>query len=184
MTLKKLDFLIESIKTIKKSGTLTQSSTQLCKAMTSDINHNHKVIVEIGAGDGAITKHILSKMSKNARVFSFEINEAHFEKLLEFNDERLIPILDSAENIQLHLESYGYDKADIIISSLPFMVLSTELTFKILEKCHQSINKGSLFIQFHYSNGLKKLYKSTFNKVETEFVLLNAPPAIVFRCER
>ncbi len=184
MTNNKLDFLIESIKTIKKSGTLTQSSSQLCKAMTSDISSNHRVIVEIGAGDGAITQYILDRMSKNTRLLSFEINESHFEKLRSIKDDRFTPILDSAENIKEHLEKYDFDKADIIISSLPFMVLPTELTFDILKVCHQSLNKGSLFVQFHYSKGLKKLYKSTFDKVTTEFVLFNAPPAVVFRCQR
>ena len=184
MTFKKLDFFLESIRTLKKSGTVTQSSKALCHAMTSHITEDHKVIVEIGAGDGAITTYILDKMAKDAVLYSFEINEAHFRKLQHIQDERLVPIFDSAANIKKHLTDKGHQKADTIISALPFLVMPTEVTLQIISACHKCLLSKSLFVQFHYSKKLKKLYKSTFKHVQTEFVLLNAPPAFVFRCER
>lgn len=184
MASNKLDFFIESLKTIKKSGTITQSGPALCKVMTNHIQPDHKVIVEIGAGDGAITKYILKRMPKDAILLSFEINDTHHKKLLEIKDPRFHPILDSAEMIEKYLKIHGYNKADTIISSLPFRVLPTELTLTILSKCKRFLKDGGLFLQFHYSGKLKKLYKATFHEVSTQFVLLNAPPAIVFSCKK
>ncbi len=182
MPLKKIDFFIESIKTMKSSGTVIQSGTALCKAMTKDIRASHKMIVEIGAGDGAITKHILQNMASDAILLSFEINESHFQKLSNIKDSRFIPICDSAEKMDKYLKKYDKEEADIIISALPFLVLPTELTMSILTVGMNVLKEKGLFVQFHYSNRLKHLYKSLFESVKTEFVLLNAPPAIVFRC--
>ena len=184
MVTKRFNFLIESLKTIKKSGTITQSGSALCKAMTDHISSGHKVILEIGAGDGAVTKYILDAMADDAILLSFEINEVHYQRLATISDPRLIPIFDSAEFVIDYLEKHNLEKADTIISGLPFLVLPTELTMSILSTCHKALRKDQLFVQFNYSRGLRKLYRSIFTKVEEEFVLLNAPPAIVFRCKK
>ena len=184
MAKNKLDFFIESIKTLKKSGTLTQSGPALCKAMTDHITHDHKIIVELGAGDGAITSYILKKMAPDAVLYSFEINDTHFVKLLEFEDSRLQPRCESAEEIIEILAAEGIKHVDTIVSAIPFMVLPTEISLDIIEKSHQILKKGHLFCQFHYSQGLKNLYKATFKEITSEFVLVNVPPAVVFRCKK
>ena len=53
-------FLKESIKNIKTVGTFTRSSKFLCRGMVKHVDfENAHTIVELGAGDGVITKHIL-----------------------------------------------------------------------------------------------------------------------------
>ena len=60
-----LDFLREGLRNIKTVGTITRSSKALCKKMTEPVNFDKaRIIVEYGAGDGVITKHILSQMHK------------------------------------------------------------------------------------------------------------------------
>jgi phospholipid N-methyltransferase len=143
---------------------------------------NDKFIVEFGAGDGVITKYILEQMPKDCKLLSFEINEQLFQVLENIQDSRLIPIFDSAENIQTYLEQYGIEKVDTIISSIPFVVLPTELTIDILMLSKKYLKPGGLFVQFHYSKILKDLYRAIFGNYETKIVLLNTPPAFVFKC--
>jgi phospholipid N-methyltransferase len=152
--------------------------------MTSHITKENKVIIELGAGDGAITQFILDKMSNDAKLLSFEINDVHFKSLKAIQDKRFIPILDSAENLNKYLKEYNLPKADTIISAIPFVVLPTELTLRILDICQEELNVEGFFVQFHYSMVMKNLYHKIFKKVDMEFVLLNAPPAIVFKCQK
>ncbi len=181
----KFEFLVEAVKNWKQSGAITQSGPNLCKAMVEHIDPlNDKIIIELGAGDGVITRHILDRMAPDARLFSFEINESLYQKLIEINDPRLIAIYDSAENLKEYLEEYKITEVDTIISGIPFVVLPTELTFSILTMSKEILKLGGFFVQFHYSKILKDLYQTIFGNYDTKVVLMNTPPAIVFTCEK
>jgi phospholipid N-methyltransferase len=183
MALNRFDFLIEAIKNWKQSGTITQSSPSLCKAMVEHLDSTKdRFVVEFGAGDGVITKYILEKLHPEGKLFSFEINDALFDQLKEINDPRLIPIYDSAENLGKYLDEAGVSEIDSVISAIPFVVLPTELTISILEEAKKYLKTGSLFVQFNYSKILKVLYKSIFHNYTTKYVLRNTPPAFVFKC--
>ena len=71
-----ISFFRESIRNIKTVGTITRSSKFLCKGMVKHVDFdNAKTIVELGAGDGVITKHILRSMRKDAILLCFEVNK-------------------------------------------------------------------------------------------------------------
>jgi phospholipid N-methyltransferase len=183
MALNRFDFLIEAVKNWKQSGTITQSSPNLCKAMVAHLEpEKDKYVVEFGAGDGVITKYILEKLPPDGLLFSFEINDALYEQMKEIKDSRLVPIYDSAENLGIHLSNAGIDQVDSVISSIPFVVLPTELTISILEEAKKYLKPGSLFVQFNYSKILKGVYKSVFHNYTSKYVLMNTPPAFVFKC--
>ncbi len=185
MALNKFDFLIEAMRNWKQSGTITQSSPNLCKAMVEHLDPlKDKIVVEFGAGDGVITKYILEKLPVDGKLFSFEINDALFEQMNNINDNRLVPIYDSAENLGFYLEIAGVAQVDSIISSIPFVVLPTELTISILEVSKKYLKHGALFVQFNYSKVLKGVYKSVFHNYTTKYVFMNTPPAFVFKCIR
>lgn len=178
----KLDFLIVSLKNFKKTGTITQSSTSLAKKMASFISEDDRVIVELGGGDGAVTRHLLNNMHKDAILLTFEVNENLFDKLTKIEDSRFFPICDGAENLEKHLLIHQKAEVDTVISGLPFIVLPTKLTMEILDVCKKKLKTNGIFVQFHYATKLKKLYKSIFKNIETHFIVLNAPPAFVFKC--
>lgn len=178
----KLDFLTESLKNMKRIGTITQSSPYLARKMSSFIKKSDRVIVEYGAGDGAITRYILEQMHPEAILLSFEINETLHNNLSKIEDPRLFPICDGAQNLPRYLQEQGLSKADIIISGLPFLVLPEELMHDILATTKRTLREDGSFVQFHYATKLKKLYQSTFGNLESHFVLINTPPAFVYRC--
>ncbi|HMS52577.1 MAG TPA: rRNA adenine N-6-methyltransferase family protein, partial [Chitinophagales bacterium] len=59
-----------------------------------------QVIIELGAGNGCITKELLNRMHPDSQLFSFEVNE-NFCTMLNstIQDERLHLINDSAEHL-------------------------------------------------------------------------------------
>jgi phospholipid N-methyltransferase len=164
-------------------GTVSRSSQSMSRKMSEFIDTNHDVIiVELGAGDGVITKHILDKMSPKATLFVFEINPELCEMISKIKDERMILINDGAQYMQIHLEKHGFDHADHIISALPFTILPHALTKEILKISHQMLKKYGLFIQMHYSKTKIDMYQSIFSKVVVSYVPLNIPPGYVFKC--
>lgn len=143
-----------------------------------------KVIVELGAGDGVMTFEILKHMNPNTHLLCFEINPQFCEILRGIQDERFILIEDSAEQLGAHLQRLNMPEADFIISAIPFVALPDELSESIVQGCFKVLKKNGLYIQFHYSTMIKKMYKKIFGNIDINFVPLNIPPAFVMICEK
>ncbi len=181
----KVAFFKESIKSLKTVGTFTRSSDFLCKKMIKHIDFdNAKLIVELGAGDGVITEHILNSMAPDCKLLSFEVNHNFCKKLRAINDDRLIVVEDSAEKIGEYLAKEGAGQADYIVSAVPFVSLPKELSYDIVRASRKHLKKGGLYIQVHYSLLTKKMYKTVFGNVDVNFAPINVPPAFVLVSEK
>ena len=90
----------------------------------------------------------------------------------------------SADKIGEIIKELGFEKADIIISSLPLANFSVELRNSILEVVNESLNENGSFIQFQYSLNAYKNLKKLFPVVKLNFTALNFPPAFVYTCSK
>jgi phospholipid N-methyltransferase len=180
----KYDFLKESVRNIRTIGTFTRSSKYLVKAMLKDIDFSKDmVIVEYGVGDGVITEMILERLSPNSQLIAFEVNEMFYQKVLQnIHDNRMILLNCSAETILEKLQEFQIEKADHIISAIPFTILPQELSEKIVENSHNSLKIGGFFVQYHYSFNIRKMYQKIFGNLRMSFVAQNFPPAFVMTC--
>ncbi len=181
----KIEFFKESIKNLKTVGTVTRSSKFVCKEMISHVDFSTaKTIVEIGAGDGVITHHILDALQGDTQLVSFEVNE-YFCKILEqIEHPNFNLVQDSAEKIEEYLTKLNLGKADYIVSAVPFVAFPDDLALRIVETCAAQLKPGGLFIQLHYSLLTKKLYEGVFGNVDVNFVAINLPPAFVLVSEK
>ena len=179
----KKKFLSEVFKSGGTIGALSPSSSYLASKMLKPIHFKHaNCIVEFGAGTGIFTHKLLEQMKPDALLLTFEINPAFHDDLLKIDDKRLIVINDSAEKIDYYLHLHKQEKADYIISSLPFAMIPDNIVDAIVEKSFQFLSDKGKYIQFQYSlNALSKL-KKIFKKVDLSFTFLNIPPAFVFTC--
>lgn len=183
--MKGINFLVEGLKDIKTIGTITRSSKSLCKNTIKHVDFQQAdLIVELGAGDGVITRYILEKMKPTARLLAFEINPRFCDILRAIGDDRLTVAEASAEELDDYLQQLNATKIDYVISALPFVALPKELGLDIVAKCHQSMKQGGRYVQVHYSLLSKNLYESVFGNVDVNFVPLNVPPAFVLVCEK
>lgn len=181
--MEKVKFLYQSLKNFQQMGTVIRSSGPMCRKMTHFIDSQKDlVVVELGAGDGAITSFILNKISADAKLYVFEINPELCEVISKIKDDRMILINDGAQNMEQHLFKHGITHIDTIISAIPFLVLPDDLTTEILTVSKKLLKAGGHFIQMHYISSIKKMYKNIFGNVHTYFVPLNIPPGYVFRC--
>ena len=184
--MKHLDFLIESFRNIRTTGAVARSSKYLVREMMQPISFaDAKVIIELGAGDGVLTVELLNRMSPQSLLLCFEIN-TEFCKILRgaIDDPRFILIEDSAEHLEEYLQKHGFKEADYIISAIPFISLPNELVYRIVSVCHKVLKNKGLYIQYHYSSFIQKMYRKFFDHVEVEFVPLNIPPAFVMVCHK
>ncbi|MCO6462286.1 MAG: methyltransferase [Saprospiraceae bacterium] len=179
----RLAFFIESLKNIKSVGTVTRSSRYLCQAVVKEAQlKNTRVIVELGAGDGVMTRHLLKAMPQDAVLFSFEINEVFCQQMSKIKDSRLRIINDSAEKLPDILEAAGFRSVDVIASALPFSVFPEQLTQSIVKMSHQLLKHNGRFVQIHYSLKTRNIYQNIFGNIKTSMEVRNIPPAFVLTC--
>lgn len=175
-------FLLEAIKNFREVGTVTRSGKALSEKIASFITKEDQYVLELGAGDGAITKRILDRMHPKGKLLAFEINPKMYEVLTKIEDPRFFPINDSAENMEKYMSDHNIEIFDSIVSAIPYIVLPEDLARRILGLCKKNLKDGKSYMQVHYAKTLKSLYTSVFGNIETYFVLFNVPPAYAFRC--
>jgi phospholipid N-methyltransferase len=166
---------------IKTTGAITFSSKSLVNKMLSFADFKEaKILVELGGGDGSITRGIVERMDRGAELLVFEISRAFCDNLeREFPQENVKIICDSAE----HLDKYLAGRhADLILSSLPLSLIPKEARNEIYRKSSQCLHPSGLLIQICYSYLLKFQYAPFFKQIKTTFTLKNFPPTLIMIC--
>ena len=181
----KIDFFREGIRNLRTVGTVTRSSKFLCNKIVSLSSvEQSRYVIELGAGDGVMTRHILKRMAPDAKLISFEINSKFCDLIRKINDPRLIVVEDSAEHLESYLEKHDFGSVDTVFSALPFVVLPDNLAQQIVQTCHKKMRPAGQFLQIHYSLLERNLYKEIFGNLAIKFQLLNIPPAFILCCNK
>jgi len=179
-------FIKQFWKEKKMVGAMAPSSRFLAQKMLANIDFNEaKVIIELGPGTGVFTDKILDKMSADAVLLVFELNEIFCNQLQKrITDKRAHIIFDSAEKIEYYLAQYELDKADVVVSSLPLANFPQDIRDSVLKASHNSLKPVGKYIQFQYSLQSKKHIKKVFDDISIDFTPLNFPPAFVYTCNK
>src|SRR5690606_8841001 len=167
---------------IKTTVAITFSSKSLVNKMLSFADfRGAKTIVELGGGDGSITRGIVERMDKDAVLLVFEISKHFCDNLaLEFPQDNVHIICDSAENLDKYLDG---KTADLILSSLPFSLISKEARTEIYKKSKSNLSGNCIFLQICYSYLLQFQLARHFRHIRTAFTLNNFPPAFIMICK-
>lgn len=181
--MKYIEFIKESLKNIKKVGTVFPSSKHVVEKMVAPINFEEKLIIlELGSGSGVITKRLLEKMSYNSKLLCFETNKKFYQELKKINDNKMILINQSAEKMKEYLDKYEIEKVDYIVSSVPLLTLPKEVTNKILSISVEILGESGQLIQLQYTKLLAKKLKSYYNQIYIQFTPKYYLPAFIYTC--
>jgi len=175
-------FLKTFFKERKQVVALAPSSKFLVKKMCDKIDFNNaRYIVELGPGTGVFTEELLKRAHPDCRIFVIELNEKFYEFLKnKFDDERIILLCESADNLDEILARYHVKEVDAVLSSLPLAVIPDQIRKRIVIKSHDVLRDGGVFVQYQYSLNAKKLLELKFGKLNLGFVAVNIPPAFVY----
>lgn len=142
-----------------------------------------KTVLEFGVGAGVYTEGILERLRPDATLLAFEVDdEMASEVSARLSDPRLAVIHDSAENAESYLGDE--EKADVIVSSLPFTTLPEGVRENILDLAPRMLapNNGSMLV-LQYSPAISAAIHHRFATVRQRISPMNIPPALLFACE-
>jgi phosphatidylethanolamine/phosphatidyl-N-methylethanolamine N-methyltransferase len=173
-------------------GAVAPSSPALARAMVPPLDlKSAGIVVELGAGTGAITQEIRHRIGLGTELAAFELHPDAVERLhKKFPDIEIIH--DTAENLREHLDRLGHRFADCIVSGLPWSMMSDPLQSRILDAVLATLHPEGVFsamVYFHAkglpsSRKFKRKLEMRFARITASPIVWgNMPPAFVYYCE-
>jgi phospholipid N-methyltransferase len=166
-------------------GSIVPSSRFLSKQLLEPINWGRaRVIVEYGPGVGGITAEVLRRMRPDAALIAIEMNPDFVSYLRgSITDRRLHVVEGSAVSVHDILCRFGYQRADYIISGIPFSTIPAPVRERILRNTRDVLEPGGAFLVYQFSTRVLQDLKRIFGYVKRRFEPLNVLPAHLFICQ-
>lgn len=178
-------FFQEFLKHPLQIGWILPSSRYLeRRIVTAAAVGSANVVVELGSGTGGTTRALLKAMPKHARLLSIEINPHFHDVLFRIKDNRLIPHLGSAYELQEILSVYRLDAPNAVISGIPFSTMSRDSGSHIIEMISSMLAPNGRFVAYQISNRVAALCRPFLGNERTEFEILNLPPTRIFQWQK
>ncbi len=163
-------------------GAILPSSRFTIRRMLRRVDwDNCKLFVEYGPGVGTFCQPVLEKLPRDGALIVIDTNP-HFINYLRntITDSRFTAILGSAENVEEIIQTHGHERADYVLSGLPFSTLPDGVGEKIAQATHKVLRPGGAFLVYQYSARARDFMSGLFKRIDREIEPLNLPPCQLF----
>jgi len=144
-----------------------------------------RLVVEFGPGVGAFTRELLRRLPASATLLAIESNPDLVLYLRQsLTDPRLLLAPASAQSVVALQRRFGLPEADVIISGVPFSVMSPSKRDKIVRNAWRALRPGGRLLVYQFSGAVLPSLRHAFGEIHQEFEPLNILPARIFRCTR
>jgi phospholipid N-methyltransferase len=139
-----------------------------------------RLFVEYGPGVGTFSAAILERLHPEGTYLAIDTNPRFIEFLQEsIEDKRFQAVLGSAADVDAHIRAAGHEKADYILSGLPFSALPDEQGRQIVDASYRMLREGGAFLTYQFRATARRLTAQRFGSVDTGLALLNVPPCLL-----
>jgi len=185
-----LEFVKAAIRNPLNVSTVFPTSKALAETLLArgDLRHAERV-AELGAGTGAITKHLATRLAKPESYIGIELDP----RMVEFL-RREYPGLRFAKGLAEDLCDWVPERSvDVVISSLPWTMFSDETQTKTVEAIVRALKPGGVFVTYICVNAMAyprarsfiERLKNGFSEVtRAPLEWRNIPPAFVFQAKK
>ena len=178
----KLQFLKGFLKHPRMVGSIIPSSGWLIDKMLGRVDWTAtKLFVEYGPGVGTFTRPVLDRLSADATLITIDTNPDFTAYLKgEIDDDRLIAVTGSAADVEKIIAAHGFEKADYILSGLPFSTLPAGVGEAIGAATSRVVRPGGAFLVYQITAKARDFIVPFFERIERGFEWRNIPPATLF----
>jgi len=167
-------------------ASLAPSSPWLSRATVRNVDWSHaKVVVELGAGTGPITKVLAEKAPAGCRVIALE-RDPDFARLLKERFQHLpnFEIIEGdVRDLARMLEERGIQQVDYVISGLPVPSFPKDLQRDLFRVVRQILAPSGTYNQITEMPLVYwRFYRKFFDDVKFAFEPRNFPPAGAYFC--
>jgi phospholipid N-methyltransferase len=162
-------------------GSIIPSSRNTIDKMLAPVKWNEcRLFVEYGPGVGTFCRPVLDRLPRDGALLVIDTNPLFIDYLKRtIRDSRFHPVLGSAEDVEAIVRALGYDKADYVLSGLPFSTLPEGVGQAIAAATHRVVRQGGAFLTYQFRASARDLTARYFKRIETGFAWWNIPPCLL-----
>ncbi len=163
-------------------GSIIPSSATTVKKMLEPVKWDEcDVFVEYGPGVGTFCRPVLERMKPDATLIVIDLNSDFIDYLSRsIRDSRFYPIHGSAADVQQIIRDLGHDKADYILSGLPFSTLPNQLGPKIAKETYDALRPGGAFLVYQFVKRARDFMAPHFDRIDNGYSIWNILPCHLF----
>ena len=175
------DFVKVALGDFTHVAAIFPSSPWATRSVVRNIPAAARAIVEYGPGGGAVTRQILRRLARDARLVAIELNTQFVTDLkgLQAEDARLEIHHGDVQEMSSRLRDLVPHGADAVISGIPFSFLSHEQRQEIVRNTRSGLSDGGRFIVYQNSPKMCEYLKPYFSDVKCRFEPRNVFPYFI-----
>jgi len=163
-------------------GSIIPSSHLTVNKMLAPVDlDNTKLFVEYGPGIGTFCQPVLDRMRPDATLLVIDLNEdfiAYLRKTIR--DSRFIAVHGSAADVNDIIAQFGFERADYILSGLPFSTLPNNLGPVIASETAKALRPGGAFLVYQFRARARDFMAPHFRKIDSGYEFWNVLPCHLF----
>lgn len=175
----------------REVGAVWRSAPALGIAMAEAVRWPETAaVIEAGAGDGAITEHLLAAKPPGAPFLAVELNQMCADELARrLPDIRIV--VDDLANLGSICASEKVGEVGAVVATLPWSVIPEHKQINMLEAILETLGPDGQLLFYIYIQALpfwrrspfaRRLHESFETIEHGSVVWKNVPPAVVFSC--
>jgi phospholipid N-methyltransferase len=142
---------------------------------------NCDLFVEYGPGVGTFCQPVLDRLRPDATLVVIDTN-ADFIAYLQQNyrDSRFFAVHGSAADVRSIIADLGFEKANYVLSGLPFSTLPNNLGPKIAAETYDVLAPGGAFLVYQFVRKARHFMEPHFARIDDGYSALNVLPCFLF----
>ncbi|HZV11501.1 MAG TPA: methyltransferase, partial [Novosphingobium sp.] len=96
------------------------------------------------------------------------------------SDSRFVAVLGSAADVEEIVRAHGHEKADYVLSGLPFSTLPPGIGAAIASATHRVLRVGGAFLVYQFTPAAGHFMARFFARIDKGLEWINVPPCFLF----
>ncbi len=163
-------------------GSIVPSSRFTIDKVLSVVDwENTKLFVEYGPGVGTFCQPVLDRLRRDGMLLVIDLNPDFIDYLKRtITDSRFVAVNGSAADVEEIVRAHGHEKADYVLSGLPFSTLPAGVGPAIASATYRVLRKGGAFLVYQFTPRAGDFMAQFFKRIDKGLEWINVPPCFLF----
>ncbi|PCD04833.1 methyltransferase [Sphingomonas spermidinifaciens] len=163
-------------------GSIVPSSGRLIRRMLAPVDWaGTKLFVEYGPGVGTFSRAILDRLPADGVYLAIDTCPDFVRYLRQtIRDDRMRAVHGSAADVERIVAEHGFEKADYVLSGLPFSTLPDGVGDAIADATRAVIRPGGAFLVYQFAPKVHALLTPRWTAIDHAVEWWNVPPANLY----
>ena len=163
-------------------GSIVPSSRFTIDKVLSVVDwENTRLFVEYGPGVGTFCRPVLDRLRRDGMLIVIDLNPDFIDYLKRsITDSRFVAIHGSAADVEEIVRAHGHEKADYVLSGLPFSTLPAGVGPAIASATYRVLRKGGAFLVYQFTPRAGDFMAQFFKRIDKGLEWINVPPCFLF----